>query len=178
MEKEPDYSKYTLDELFDAASHINREKYEERARRIDAEIAKRPRPAISNTPNKKKIMKEGQSLALLLLLFTVIAAIGGYLDKHHIPEPRWWQFTTLILCNLCIFNWYYNDSISHEFKRTKWLNIFMVGLSCFAVPYYLIRSRKKGHKLKSIIHCIKFILLLTLTICIAFIVGDVVGMFL
>ena len=50
MENEPDYSKYTLDELFDASSHINREKYGERARRIDDEIVKRSRSIIADTP--------------------------------------------------------------------------------------------------------------------------------
>lgn len=42
MDYEPDYSKYTLDELLDAASHVNREKFGERAKRIDEEMARRP----------------------------------------------------------------------------------------------------------------------------------------
>jgi hypothetical protein len=54
MEKELDYSKYTLDELHDAASHINREKYGERARRIDDEIARRTRSVIADTPVEEK----------------------------------------------------------------------------------------------------------------------------
>ena len=32
MDYEPDYSKYTLDELLDAASHVNREKFGETQR--------------------------------------------------------------------------------------------------------------------------------------------------
>lgn len=54
MEYEPDYSKYTLDELFDAASHINREKYEKKARLIDDEIAKRSHPVIAEIPIEEK----------------------------------------------------------------------------------------------------------------------------
>ncbi len=41
MDHEPDYSNYTRDELIDAATHINREKYRERTQRIDEEIARR-----------------------------------------------------------------------------------------------------------------------------------------
>jgi hypothetical protein len=36
-----DYSKYTLDELRDVQRHISREKYPERARFVDAELARR-----------------------------------------------------------------------------------------------------------------------------------------
>lgn len=55
MEQEPDYSKYNLDELHDAASHINREKYGERARRIDDEIARRSRSLLPILLLKKKM---------------------------------------------------------------------------------------------------------------------------
>lgn len=41
MDREPDYSNCTLDELLDAAAHVNREKYAERAEHIDEEIARR-----------------------------------------------------------------------------------------------------------------------------------------
>ncbi len=41
MQYEPDYSKYTMDELIDASNHIDREKYRERAERLDMEIEQR-----------------------------------------------------------------------------------------------------------------------------------------
>ena len=43
MDYEPDYSRYTLDELLDANDHIDREKYPERAQKLDDEIARRRR---------------------------------------------------------------------------------------------------------------------------------------
>jgi uncharacterized membrane protein YjgN (DUF898 family) len=43
MDFEPDYSKYTMSELLDASEHINRERYPERAQRLDDEIARRTR---------------------------------------------------------------------------------------------------------------------------------------
>ncbi len=45
MDFEPDYSRYTLDELLDANDHIDREKYPERAQRLEDEIARRKREA-------------------------------------------------------------------------------------------------------------------------------------
>ena len=41
MDHEPEYSKYALHELLDAARHIDRERYRDRAQRIDEEIARR-----------------------------------------------------------------------------------------------------------------------------------------
>jgi hypothetical protein len=41
MDFEPDYAAHTLDKLLDAASHIDRETYSERARRLDDEIGRR-----------------------------------------------------------------------------------------------------------------------------------------
>ncbi len=49
VDYEPDYTKYSLDELLDAASHVDREKYKERALRIDEQIAKRPQEEGSTT---------------------------------------------------------------------------------------------------------------------------------
>jgi len=43
VDYEPDYSRYTWDELLDASEHINREKYAERAQRLDEEITRRTR---------------------------------------------------------------------------------------------------------------------------------------
>jgi uncharacterized membrane protein YjgN (DUF898 family) len=45
VDYEPDYSKYTLNELLDASINIDREKYPERAQRLDDEIARRTREA-------------------------------------------------------------------------------------------------------------------------------------
>lgn len=49
MVYEPDYSKYTLDELRDAGWHINREKYPERARILDEEIERRLKEEIGQS---------------------------------------------------------------------------------------------------------------------------------
>lgn len=41
MEYEPDYSRYTLNELIDASEHIDRDRYAERARVLEEEIRRR-----------------------------------------------------------------------------------------------------------------------------------------
>jgi hypothetical protein len=58
MDIEPNYSKYSLDELLDAASHVDREKYGDRARYIDKEIARRrqDREVILKTGKPEVIM--------------------------------------------------------------------------------------------------------------------------
>jgi uncharacterized membrane protein YjgN (DUF898 family) len=45
VDYEPDYSRYTLDQLLGANDHIDREKYPERAQRLEDEIARRKREA-------------------------------------------------------------------------------------------------------------------------------------
>jgi len=46
MDFEPDYSEYTMSDLLDARVRINREKYPERTKRLDDEIARRTRGAL------------------------------------------------------------------------------------------------------------------------------------
>lgn len=40
-----------------------------------------------------------------------------------------------------IFAWYRIDSEQRSYKRSTWLNICVVALAIFAMPYYFFRSR-------------------------------------
>jgi hypothetical protein len=93
MDHEPDYSNYKLDELLDAAAHVNRERYRERAQRIDEEIARRQkedRTVVETASNGGQIawtIKVMQMiyawLAWLGSIATVFVLLG--LSKKHPP---------------------------------------------------------------------------------------------
>lgn len=58
MDNDPDYSKYTLDELLDASRNINREKYSERAQRLDEEISRRRKEVEEIALSEEKQMQQ------------------------------------------------------------------------------------------------------------------------
>lgn len=63
---EPDYSKYTLDELLDVSDHINREKYPERAHRLDEEIFSRKTNTYNQPLSKhQNVLERSSDLSLV-----------------------------------------------------------------------------------------------------------------
>lgn len=101
-------------------------------------------------------MKARQSLIALLVCFFVAGVGDAYFAATHVREPGWWVISSTIALSLMIFAWYYFDSKLHQFKRSKWLNIAVVGLAFLAVPYYVFRSREKGHRAKALLKLLGF----------------------
>ena len=98
-------------------------------------------------------------LAAFLLLSAVNGGVDTYLDMHHIPEPGWWLISSSLLAMGIVFAWYHSDSNARGYPRSRWLNISMVMVSLLALPYYLIRSRPEGQKLKVLMKYFGFCLL-------------------
>ena len=63
---EPDYSKYSREELHSVLSHIDREKYPERVKRVKAAIQKlRIRPA--KKPEKEEGKTDFESVSIMII---------------------------------------------------------------------------------------------------------------
>jgi hypothetical protein len=101
-------------------------------------------------------MKTRQALIALLVGFFVAGAGDAYFAATHVREPGWWVISSTIALSLMIFAWYYFDSELHAFKRSKWLNIAVVGFAFFAIPYYVFRSREKGLRARALLKLVGF----------------------
>jgi hypothetical protein len=150
MEQELDYSKYTLDELHDAASHINREKYGERARRIDDEIARRSHSFISDTSvdeknenkdvipesnenapkvkwNNDRIIKITNRLKIVFLVLTFIFIAGSIRNVAKLSKGYW---TSLLRMMAALIPFFIYLGLR---MRKKWLTPLVLMISALGL---------------------------------------------
>jgi hypothetical protein len=100
-------------------------------------------------------------IALLLLMVLVGVIEAPYESAGREPPIGWSLAVTLAFSFLC-FAWYRQDSDLRHYKRSRWLNSGMVVLTVVAMPYYLLRSRPRGQKLRALFRCLGFSVLLFL----------------
>jgi hypothetical protein len=114
---------------------------------------------------KKRIL-----IALLLLM-----VLNGALDATYGGDPDAGPGAWGLLLGLCIsfltFAWYRYDSDERQYARSRWLNIGILVLTMFALPYYLVRSRPRGQKLRALARCAGFALLLVLATAIGMVMS-------
>jgi hypothetical protein len=100
---------------------------------------------------------------VLIVFLGVLALLGfamAYLQVLRIPEPKALQLGSTLLFSVLTFTWFWLDSEARAYKRSPWLNVGIVAFGLFAIPYYLVRSRPKGQRLKAVAKCVGFALLL------------------
>ena len=86
---EPDYSEYSLVELYDALQHIDRDRFPERAHRIEQEIETRPRPSspISTLhPSRISVWWQRYWPMTLGAIAIIIGIIGLYRSASTMPQ--------------------------------------------------------------------------------------------
>jgi hypothetical protein len=120
-------------------------------------------------------MKKIHLLSLLLVLSVILGAVSAYLEAHRIREPLWWQFGSTFLAMGLIFAWYHMDSTLRSYKRTVLLNIGVIVVAVIALPYYIVRSREKGHKGKDVMKLIGFFGLILLSGAFGGILANFIG---
>jgi len=105
----------------------------------------------------------------------LFAAIDAYLASHHIHAPEWWQITSILVLGAILFSWYHFDSNDRSFSRSKWLNIGVIAIGVLAIPYYLVRSREKGYRLKSLLNFVGMAILGFVAVMLGGALGALVG---
>lgn len=80
--EEPDFSSYSLDELYDAQRHVDRQRFPDRARRIDSEVLRREaepglQPVVA--PTLGRAPSTATALGILAIVFGVYGA-GSHLE--------------------------------------------------------------------------------------------------
>jgi hypothetical protein len=100
---------------------------------------------------------------ILTAFIAVFAALGfatSFLDARGVREPQVMQLGSVFVFSALTFAWFWVDSEARSYKRSPFLSVAIVALGALAVPYYLLRSRPRGQRLKAIGAFVGFILLL------------------
>lgn len=96
------------------------------------------------------------ALLLVVALDGVVSGGGGA------PSAGWMLATSLATSLLC-FTWYRHDRDERAYARSRWLNVGVIALTPLAIPWYLLRSRAKGERLRAILRLLGFVLLMLLS---------------
>mgnify|MGYP000097047335 CR=1 FL=1 len=80
MSFEPNYSKYSLTELYDCLNRIDKVKYPERFERIKVEVAKRPASDLNDSDEENKQLspkKKYRNCAIILVILILTYLFSG-----------------------------------------------------------------------------------------------------
>ena len=97
--------------------------------------------------------------ALLALMFACGMADALYAATH-LETHAWWALLCAFMLNFLPYYWYRLDSDARLFRRSRWMNTAVVGVSPLGIPLYLLRSRPRGDRLGSLARMSGFVLLM------------------
>jgi hypothetical protein len=120
-------------------------------------------------------MNERRVLVLILIFAALVGAVNNYLYIRAYVVPVWWQASSIVLFVLFMLTWYHYDSVSNGYKRTKWMNAGVLFMAVVAIPFYLVRSRAKGKKIKALLALSGFVALLLLSTIVGGLGGHFIG---
>jgi hypothetical protein len=110
-------------------------------------------------------------LIALLLLMVLDGLLDATYDAGGQETPIGWSLALALSFSFLCFAWYRHDSDARHYARSRWLNTGMVVLTVLAMPYYLLRSRPRGQKLRAILKCAGFALLMVLATAIGMVLS-------
>ena len=99
---------------------------------------------------------------VLVALLIAAAAFGfllAYLDAEGVQASPPMRVGIMLLFSCLIFAWYFLDAQARSFRRSPWLSVAVVAAAIVAIPYYLVRSRRSGERLKSLLSFVGFVFL-------------------
>jgi hypothetical protein len=89
----------------------------------------------------------------LVLLFLAVAVSGAF-DGYHLARdeatPAPLNLALTFLLGAISFAWYYFDAARIPYKRAKLLDVVVIFFAPIAIPFYLVRSRPSGLRLKAL----------------------------
>ncbi|MFC0252124.1 hypothetical protein [Massilia consociata] len=104
--------------------------------------------------------------ALLALMLAAGMSESLY-GAVHVRAPTWWMALSSFLMSFLPYYWYRLDSETRLFPRSRWMSTAVVALAPIGIPVYLVRSRPKGARLRSLYRMSGFVVLM----CAAAVVG-------
>jgi hypothetical protein len=91
---------------------------------------------------------------LVLVLLFIGVAVSGAFDGYHLARneatPAPLNLALTFMLGAISFAWYYFDAAQIPYRRPKLLDVAVIFLAPIAVPFYLIRSRPSGSRLKAV----------------------------
>jgi hypothetical protein len=112
--------------------------------------------------DERRAMIGRRLLWALLALSALIGATTAWFEARGTSEPPLWTATYNVAFGALTFGWVYVDSQHVGYRRSPLLNLGIVLLAFVAVPYYLLRSRPAGARLRALAGLAGFFALLTL----------------
>jgi ribose/xylose/arabinose/galactoside ABC-type transport system permease subunit len=115
--------------------------------------------------------------ALFALLFIAVmaGAMNGFAATRHAAQPLLWTHALDLTFSFLCFVWYCRDGDARSYIRSRWLNVAMITVTMFTVPYYLWRSRPQGQRLRAIMRYAGFGVLLGGVAALGFVLGVLLG---
>lgn len=107
-------------------------------------------------------MSQKRILIFILLLMVLDGFIDATYAAHGFDQPLAWSLPLTLVFSFLTFLWYRRDSDQHSYRRSRWLNVGIIALSPVVLPYYLLRSRPHGQKLRALLRCVGFVVLMVL----------------
>src|SRR5689334_17839915 len=101
-------------------------------------------------------MNAKKALIALLGYAAVLGFAMSLLGFFGVREPLWLTMILAFGSSLLMFWWFCLDTEEHAYRRTPLLNVAVVAIGFVAIPYYMIRSRARGERLKAVAKCIGF----------------------
>jgi uncharacterized protein YqgC (DUF456 family) len=95
----------------------------------------------------------------MLLAVTVLEGLFDARDTTRSAHVAALPALSMIVLSFLGFYWYRLDSDERGYRRTRWLSTGIVALTVLAIPYYLARSRPRGHKARALLRLGGFVLL-------------------
>jgi hypothetical protein len=108
-------------------------------------------------------MTQKRILIILLLLMVLDGVLDATYAAKGLSQPLAWSAPLTLCVSFLCFLWYRTDSEARGYPRSRWLNVGMIVLTIFTMPYYLVRSRPRGQKLRALLRCAGFALLMWLS---------------
>jgi hypothetical protein len=104
-------------------------------------------------------MKPKHVLGMLLGFALLVTFVDATVLHDGVRAP-WWNVVSSLIFSILCFSWYRLDSEQRQYRRSALLNVGVVALAVFAIPYYVVRSRPPGQKARALLRLGGFVLLL------------------
>lgn len=108
-------------------------------------------------------MTQKRILILILLVMLFNGAVDAVYNARAAEAPLAFTIPLTLCVSFLSFLWYRHDSDARQYRRTPLLNVAMIMLVFFAMPYYLLRSRPRDQKLRALARFAGFAVLMVLS---------------
>jgi peptidoglycan/LPS O-acetylase OafA/YrhL len=102
----------------------------------------------------------------ILIAMLLVMVLDGFVDATYgangLDQPAAWSIPLTLCFSFLTFLWYRHDSDRAGYARSRGLNIAIILATPVSVPYYLLRSRPEGSKLRALLKCAGFAVLMVL----------------